>query len=484
MNPMSCRDRPLMSGAQVLQCGRLEVLAESMKQIRAESDVCIFSCVTNFLTSSEGSSTVSLRVEPIFADLLTKIEILSAERPNLRCLICPPMYRLQPIWYRESLSQILTKFSEVFSRRSSPAILMMSSFANPSLEDDGVHLTAYSGLEFVLHLFDSAKTLIENSALDVESKSSLSTEATRVLEDRLMAVEQDHRRLNMDFEKKTSVDAELADFNENCRNENWFVILGLAKLDAGLSRQEWQTRAKADVNGVLSILMGHEYPIVVVQNITSKAKDADCRYQVLMTSFSDSKTIRDTFGSFFTGGKNTCPDSLKHISIRNRITPGTQVRINILKLMAKRYQASNPNGAAVVIGYEPRPVIKITPPPDASDRRVQSFNYIDAIRNLPVNFSREELSDILERINPKLKGSLRSVFVVISDDMLPRNRSNRTGRNGQSDKSSKTNKGQAGRSSDRSDRKTQKRGPSTSPSGSSANVLVLLILDNKQLNQW
>ena len=50
MNPMNCRDRPLMSGAQVLTCGRLEVLAESLKQIRQESNVCLFSCVTNFLT--------------------------------------------------------------------------------------------------------------------------------------------------------------------------------------------------------------------------------------------------------------------------------------------------------------------------------------------------------------------------------------------------------------------------------------------------
>ena len=273
MTPMNCRDRPLMTGSQVLQCGRLEVLAESIKQIRAESTICIFSCVTNFLTLSDGSSTVALRVEPIFQEFLDQLEALSAQRPELRCLVCPPMYRESPVWYRESLPQILTKFSEVFGRRTAD-LLLMPSFPTPDLESDGVHLTAYSGLEFVLHLFDSARTTIEAASSSIEAKSAQSTEANRVLEDRVMAIEQDHRRLNKFVEWRAAVEAELADFNENVRNENWFVIHGLDRIDSDLEKKVWQEKAKSDVNGILSLLMGREYPIVVVQNITSKAKDA------------------------------------------------------------------------------------------------------------------------------------------------------------------------------------------------------------------
>ena len=93
MVPMNCRDRPLMTSAQVLQCGRLEVLAEALKQVRSESNVCVFSCVTNFLTSCEGSSTVSLLAEGIFVDFLSKLEAFCAQKPDLKCLVCPPMYR-------------------------------------------------------------------------------------------------------------------------------------------------------------------------------------------------------------------------------------------------------------------------------------------------------------------------------------------------------------------------------------------------------
>lgn len=77
----------------------------------------------------------------------------------------------------------------------------------------------------------------------------------------------------------------------------------MAKLDPDMDKKEWQVKAKSDVNGALSVLMGREYPIVVVQNITSKGKDAICHYQVLLTSIADSNDIRLKFGAFFAGGK-------------------------------------------------------------------------------------------------------------------------------------------------------------------------------------
>ena len=460
MNPMNCRDRPLMSGAQVLTCGRLEVLAESLKQIRQESNVCLFSCVTNFLTRSEGSPTIVLRVEPVLIDFLAKLEVLCNERPDMKVLVCPPMYRFEPLWYRDNLPQIMSKFSEVFSRRSG-GIMMMPSFANPVLEDDGVHLTAYSGLEFVLHLFDSACSVMEHASLEPELKTIVNTEHTRVLEDRLMAVEQDHKRLNKVVELKTAIDSELSDYHENLRNENWFIILGLPKIDPKIDRKEWQVTAKANVNEALKALMNKEYPIVVVQNITSKGKDAICRYQVLMTSVSDSKEIRDSFGAFFVGakGKDARPPALKSISISNRITPATQVRLSLLRLQARRYEASNPGGQAFVKGYDPRPIIRIVPPADSSDPRIRTFNFIEAMESLPTNFSKSDLKPILEKINSKLFGKLRSLFMVISDDMLPsRGRQPSAGA------------GKSGKTSKQGNKQNNKRGHSESPGSASGSV--------------
>ena len=54
MSENNIRGRPLMSGAQVVQCGRMPLFSEALKSLRVESDVCIISCMTNFLTNADG----------------------------------------------------------------------------------------------------------------------------------------------------------------------------------------------------------------------------------------------------------------------------------------------------------------------------------------------------------------------------------------------------------------------------------------------
>ena len=123
-----------------------------------------------------------------------------------------------------------------------------------------------------------------------------------------------------------------------------------------------------------------------------------------------SSVIRKKFGSFFLGAKDGRPDDLKHINIKNRVTAETKTRVEILKLLARRYRDSNPDGRAQVISFQPRPLLKITPPPTAQDRRTKSYTYVEAVRKLPCNFTSDEVAPILRRINPELAGQVRFYF--------------------------------------------------------------------------
>ena len=100
------------------------------------------------------------------------------------------------------------------------------------------------------------------------------------------------------------------------------------------------------------------------------------------------------------------------------MTTATLARIAILQLYGKRYEESNPGSSYKVIGYEPRPVLKIFPASDATDKRIQSYNFIEAVSTLPSSFTETEIDELLNRISPKLHGSLKSILVVVSDDML------------------------------------------------------------------
>ena len=267
---------PQLLGCQVITCLRFELLEEALTQIRKESSTCIVSCVTNFLASSEDDPVVLKRIEPVLDEFSTHLGAFCTANPAVTLLVAPPMYRQSPLWYREGLPEVLTRFSLFF--RDRPANLhLLPSFPTPEFEKDGIHLNAYSGLEFMIHLFDSATALLDGLESSCDQRLPETAEATRVLEDRVMVLEQDHRRLNSAFEVKTAVDAELHDYRENVSNEAFLVITGCARI-MGLSPKEWQVRAKKEVSPVLNKLMGRDIPIEFISNSTGPQPNALVRY--------------------------------------------------------------------------------------------------------------------------------------------------------------------------------------------------------------
>jgi len=354
---------PDISTAQITSCGKISMLAEALREVSDDSDAVILTCVTNFLAESTGSSAAGVRVEPVITEFKARLAEACEAFPDRKYLVTPPMFRSRPTWFKEGLPEILQKFSSLMTADQPSNLLLMPSFPTPEYESDGIHLTPYAGVEYLVHLFDSARSLITLSGSKTSVKVDHGTEATRVLEDRMVAVEQSQKILSKALEMKTAVDSELACFQENVRNEIFFVISGLERLPPGLQGRVWQDRAKADVQAVIKILLGKELPIVVVQNISGRGADADVRYHVKMECAAHSQEIRSKFGYFFAKGVDKRPASLSTVSISNRLTPASQIRIAVLKLLAKRYTESNPEGKARVISYESRRMLRLIPPP-------------------------------------------------------------------------------------------------------------------------
>ena len=340
--------------------------------------------------------------------------------PERFYMVSPPMYRTTPQWYSDGLSEVMLRFSAQMSKDKPANLMLLPSFPSPSLETDGVHLTPFSGLEYILFLFDSSTEMLEKSKLSSGALIACNSEAIRSLEDRVVVLEQDRTRMSKNADEKSAYDAEHRDFLENQHHEDQFIISGLAKPSSGLSTQEWQVKVKQDVGSVISILLGRDAPIRVVHNQTGQRRV--CSYLVKMVDVKDASEVRSKFGSFFAGGQDKRPASLSGVSISNWTTPATKVRIAIMKVQAKHYRESNPGSRVQVIGFDSRPTIKITPAPEASDRRVRVFNFIEAIKTLPVNFTAEEKSSIMAKVNPRLYSKIRSLFLVLDDDLEKVNR--------------------------------------------------------------
>jgi len=384
INSINCRDRPLMKAAQVVVCKKMSLLL-TLTSIYSHRWCC----------------------KHMFFLLL--VEIYNQ--------VTPPMYRMKPFWYRNGLSEILSLFSDLMSDGRPPNLQLLPSFSSPELESDGIHLTSYSGLQFVLHVFDHCVEILDRPSLEEEVISSKTAESSRLLLDKFVVLEQDHRRLDKDFEMKSAVDAEYRDFLENQHHEDHLLVSGLEPPSGELQGREWQDFVKSQLTVVFNAVIGRDCPIIFIQNHTSRARGAETLYQVRLEKVEDSKAIRSKFGFFFRGGQDQRPPELSKVSVCNWVTHETRVRLAIMKVLGKRYQDNNPGSKMRIVSYESRPSLHLTPPPESREKKIKRFNFIEAVSKLPTCFSSSEVSTIMKAVGGKFIGKLRSLFVVINDDM-------------------------------------------------------------------
>ena len=111
----SRRANPQLKNAQILSCGHLGIFRETLAQIKADVTVAIISCMSNFVSSADGPSAVSHRVDPVLQEVQSALHAACVADPSRFFLVSPPMYRTQPIWYREGLPEILNLFSQVLN---------------------------------------------------------------------------------------------------------------------------------------------------------------------------------------------------------------------------------------------------------------------------------------------------------------------------------------------------------------------------------
>ena len=65
INKNSCRASPLVKSCQVLLCGAKEAFPKMLSDVRPDSNVCIVSCVSNFLADADGPSSIFQKIDPV-----------------------------------------------------------------------------------------------------------------------------------------------------------------------------------------------------------------------------------------------------------------------------------------------------------------------------------------------------------------------------------------------------------------------------------
>ena len=238
-------------------------------------------------------------------------------------------------------------------------------------------------------------------------------------------IESNHAGLRELLLNKTAIDAEFDDYLQNRADGDWLTIKGLPRL-AEVTRQEWPEAVRKQVSNCIKTVLQAtrvrlDFDVLHVSNPFRKTNTGPTVYNVQMDSVHSSKRIRDLFSGFFRHHRPVeCPASLKTLSVRNKVTIATRVRISILQQLGANYKEKNPGSSIRVKGYRPRPTLTIIPPRGSSGSgsasRPTTYNFVEAVSTLPASLSDDNLAKIFQILGTHHQGELRSIFVILSDD--------------------------------------------------------------------
>ena len=340
--------------------------------------------------------------------------------------IVPPLYRHQPLWYHRNLALVATRFSQALSTAPPLNLHLLPSFTSQDLCPDGVFLTPVSGLHYVIHVFDQTSRQLELLQGDSDARLVQVQESVRHHDDRLSYLEGRHDRLSVSHDTKLAADAEFRDWMINRSEESWLTIQGLPRLGQK-GRREWQDAARKQVNDLFRLTLKlnkiHlDYKVIVVSNPLRFRTSGVPVLNVKLDSIEASETIRELYSGFFRRDRPVpLPAHLKGVSVRNKVTKETRVRIAILQQLGANFVSRNPGTTIKVRGYDPRPTLLVLSPtsggPDGSAvASTKLYNFIEAVTSLPSSLSDDNLSRIFGVIGASYPGQLRNLFVIISDD--------------------------------------------------------------------
>ena len=335
-------------------------------------------------------------------------------------LLAPPLYRHRPHWYQHNLTQVSTRFSQTFATDVPSNFRLLPAFPSQSLMPDGQFLDPVSGLHYLLHLFDHAELILDQPSMSGEAQFAQVRENVRHHDDRMAFIENRHSQLQNQVDLKVAVDSEFNDWMLNRSEEDWLTVKGLPRLSQVVP-SEWQNAARRQVADLIKHVLHLnkarvDFTVVLVINPFRHVTSGPTTYNVRINSASASKNIRDLFSGFFRRNRPMkLPQDLRGISVRNKITKETKIRIEILRAQGELHKASNPGSSYHLRGYESRPLLAIYPPQNSGGQQ-RTYNFIQAATTLSTRFSDDHLVQIYQVVGNSCMGKLRSMFIVLNDD--------------------------------------------------------------------
>jgi len=154
--------------------------------------------------------------------------------------------------------------------------------------------------------------------------------------------------------------------------ENKIVVHGLDRLH-GAGHAELRSAAFAKLTATFADLFPNlrgKYSVVSASYYDSERPV----YEATLGSPAESSELRRSFGK-----RSFAARRATGLKLLNSVTPGTRVRLSIMRTLCAAYKRKFPNGTANLIGYLPRPVVKHRP---AATGPFKTTGFVDTVQSM------------------------------------------------------------------------------------------------------
>jgi hypothetical protein len=403
----------------MVRCTDMVTFKAIVNNLEANETEVVISVIENFIERAVGQSKSDEEIWTKSGDVLASFVGIIGEAakrlPGTKFALADPIIRPKLNWYQRTYDDLQAAFVESIGSLKRNNVTRFEAIAQgcSQFEGDQTHLTAESGQIFIDGLLTKAETFFKAPVIDlVEDEEEVSAlSATDLLALRLDKLE---NQVTSRQTKDNLIFARLReemDFATNKQKEDRIVVTGLTssvppptdpaakKLWIRKIVEDIFKKISPDFAGVIHYINqgksnGRMIPLVEVK------LDSAANALILRKAFADKRKNGEDLGRIF---------------ISNSVNLATRVRVDVLKVLARKI--SDLNVVANAVPFVSRPVLQVRPKESAAsgNNETRTYTYTDAISKYGHLLKQFELGEAYRRAGTSFKGQLEQQFVVLRE---------------------------------------------------------------------
>ena len=401
----------------VAKCTTVESFRATISEL--EEGFAIISVFENIVVDAaknkdKENATLENSIRQSIDEIMGLVKSTAERMPGTKIAIVTPLSRPSIKWFQEKSDLMFDHIRKSIADMGASCrnVFMIDCMCKSlqQFEQDGVHLTADSGICFIEDILGKGERAFKAINVDLTAdpepgEVTLATTNSRI--DDMVD------RLTMRFDADNLMFARIReelDAAANLKREDRVVVNGItSKSPLPSDNRQRLEKLKELAMDIFKEIKPDFVGKILFASQGRTAEGSLPTVEVKLDKVEHAIAIRKAFAIAKKNG--ALKGHLEKVFIANSVNPPTRVRIEIMKAILKKITTTRDQ--AYVVGFIPRPVMHIKKKGDQAPYKTYSF--VDAIKYHGGSVEQEDLGGAYARAGRAFEGQLQQNFVLLRD---------------------------------------------------------------------